>query len=129
MVDVWLVYIREAHAVDSQWPMASVDGSVLEDPRTLEERVANTRHCTASLDFGGIPTVVDTIDDSAERAYAAWPDRLVLLDAEGRVAWRSEPGPFGFDPDGFAKAIERELARTAPPAVVEPAPAPTGAPR
>jgi len=111
-----LVYIREAHAVDSPWPMASVDGSVLEDPRTLAERVANTRHCSASLDFGGIPMLVDTIDDAAERAYAAWPDRLVLVDAEGRVAWRSEPGPFGFDADGFEQAIERELARAAAPA-------------
>lgn len=31
-------------------------------------------------------------------AYAGWPDRLYVIDREGRVAYKSGPGPFGFKP-------------------------------
>jgi type I thyroxine 5'-deiodinase len=50
------------------------------------------------------------LGDGAERAYEAWPDRLVLVDREGRVAYRSGPGPFGFKPEELADAIRRELS-------------------
>jgi type I thyroxine 5'-deiodinase len=63
-----------------------------------------------TLDLAPIPALVDDMDDHANRLYEAWPDRLVLVDRSGRVAYRSGPGPFGFDVDGFERAIERELS-------------------
>ena len=105
-----MVYIREAHAVDSVWPMATVDGAVMEEPRTLAEREEHASHCMGTLDLAPIPALVDDMDDSANRLYEAWPDRLVLVDREGRVAYRSGPGPFGFDVDRFERAIEHELS-------------------
>jgi hypothetical protein len=110
-----VVYIREAHAVDSAWPMATPDGTVMEEPRTLAEREGHARHCLAALDLAPIPALVDDLDDTANRLYEAWPDRLILIDREGRVAFRSAPGPFGFDVKAFAAAIERELRETAAP--------------
>lgn len=95
--------------------MGTPDGSVIEEPLSLDERRANARHCKAALGLEAIPALVDTLEDEAERAYEAWPDRLVLIDAEGRVAWRSGPGPFGFDPAQLRAAIRRELERTGTP--------------
>jgi hypothetical protein len=46
------------------------------------------------------------MDDSVSRAYGAWPDRLYVLGADGRVIYRGGPGPFGFLPDELAKVLE-----------------------
>jgi type I thyroxine 5'-deiodinase len=32
------------------------------------------------------------------RAYLATPDRLYVVDRDGRIAYRGGPGPFGFNP-------------------------------
>lgn len=107
------MYIREAHAFDSPWPMGTCDGTVMLEPRTLAERKGNAQHCMGALALAPIPGLVDGLEDEANRAYEAWPDRLILIDREGRVAYRSGPGPFGFDVDEFEKAIERELGAAA----------------
>lgn len=57
------------------------------------------------LDLEGIPALVDELDDAVSIAYAAWPDRLYLVDLEGRIAYHGGRGPFGFDPDGLEAAI------------------------
>jgi len=91
--------------------MATVDRSAVEEPATAAERAARCRHCLDALGLTPIPTVVDGLDDRANLAYEAWPDRLLLLDREGRVAWRSPPGPYGFDLEELATAITEELRR------------------
>jgi len=114
-VRFFVVYIREAHAVDSAWPMATPDGSVMEEPRTLAEREEHASHCMGALDLSPMPALVDDLEDTANRRYEAWPDRLILIDRDGRVAYRSGPGPFGFDVDAFEQAIQRELDHAPPP--------------
>ena len=39
------------------------------------------------------------------RLCAGWPDRLFLVDGNGRVACKTTPGPFGFDPAGLESAL------------------------
>jgi type I thyroxine 5'-deiodinase len=51
--------------------------------------------------------VIDEFGNSTEQAYTGWPDRLYLIDAKGRVAYKSKPGPFGFKADELKAAIER----------------------
>jgi type I thyroxine 5'-deiodinase len=53
-----------------------------------------------------IPAVVDWFDDSTDKAYSGWPDRLYLIDRDGRIAFKSKPGPFGFKPDDLEAAIK-----------------------
>lgn len=65
--------------------------------------------CVAKLGIR-IPAVVDGFDNSTERAYTAWPDRLYLIDRDGKVAFKSPPGPFGFKP----QALESAIAKLAP---------------
>ncbi len=45
-----------------------------------------------------MPAVLDNIDNSTEAAYTGWPDRLYLIDREGRIAFKSQTGPWGFVP-------------------------------
>jgi hypothetical protein len=59
----------------------------------------------SKLDLAGIPALVDELDDAVSIAYAAWPDRLYLVDIDGRIAYHGGRGPFGFDPDGLEEAI------------------------
>ena len=64
--------------------------------------------CALGLDLE-IPTLIDDMVDSTDIAYSALPDRLFLIGADGRVAYRSERGPMGFRPDEFEAAIEAYL--------------------
>ncbi|HXA49297.1 MAG TPA: deiodinase-related protein, partial [Candidatus Acidoferrum sp.] len=41
--------------------------------------------------------------------YTGWPDRLLLIGKDGRVVYRSEPGPFGFHPAELEQAIRGVL--------------------
>jgi type I thyroxine 5'-deiodinase len=57
------------------------------------------------------PALLDNIEDSTEKAYTGWPDRLYVIDREGKVVYKSEPGPYGFRPDGMEEALKKALER------------------
>jgi hypothetical protein len=42
-----------------------------------------------------------------ESAYTGWPDRMYLIAADGRVLYKSKPGPFGFHPQDLAAALQK----------------------
>lgn len=104
-----LIYVREAHAVDGPAPPREGDGPQIHDPKTMAERGHVAGECLAGLELSAIPTLVDELDDAVGRAYAAHPDRLYLLSADGKVAWKCAKGPQGFDPDGMEAAIRKLL--------------------
>lgn len=100
-----MVYIKEAHTSDL-WQMASnIEHRVVyADPRTLDQRFTIAGTCAAQLHLR-IPALVDDMHDGTEAAYTAWPDRLYLIDREGRVRYKSPPGPFGFEPAELEKQL------------------------
>ena len=81
----------------------------LYDPKTMMERRHVAARCESELKYG-IPTLVDDIDDSVNRAYAAMPTRLYLIGIDGRVAYAGGLGPFGFKPRELKVAIEKLLS-------------------
>ena len=101
-VDFLLVYIREAHPTD-QWQV----------PRNIEEKVllesAKTQACVRSLGIA-FPAVVDNMENTTETAYTPWPDRLYLVSKQGKIIYKSAPGPGGFKPPDLAAAIEKGLS-------------------
>ena len=114
-VEFLVVYLREAHALDSPSPLGGADGMpIVEDPVTLAERQAVAQVCMTKLALEPIPAVVDEIDDRVAQAYDALPDRLYLVGRDGRIAYRGGRGPFGFVPDQLEEAIRAELGDTAP---------------
>lgn len=108
-VTFYVVYIREAHPTDGWQVESNVAESVLfAQPETYDERVEVAQACMLGMDIK-IPTLIDDMDDGVNAAYAALPDRLYLIDSEGRVAFKSGPGPAGFKPDDFEVAIKESL--------------------
>ena len=104
-----MVYIREAHALDSRSPMGGDGHPIVEDPETLEERAGVAKMCMTKLALEPMPSLVDDMKDTANNGYGAWPDRLYLIGKDGRVAMQGGPGPFGFNPDDLEDAIREEL--------------------
>ena len=101
---IYLVYIREAHPVDGWY----TGFRAIKDPRTLEERHDVAGQCLSTLKFT-IPCLVDGIDNAVERAYAAWPDRIYVIDPTGKIAYKSGPGPWGFRPRELEVALQKLL--------------------
>jgi hypothetical protein len=96
--DFLTVYVREAHPTD-EWQMKS---NVKEDvcyaqPKTLEQRLAIANDFTKRFNFP-IPFGVDDMSNSVNDLYAAWPERLYILDESGRIAYRGGMGPFKYNP-------------------------------
>jgi len=103
------VYILEAHASDVwQMPSNIKQNVVFASPRSIEERTAVADSCVRDLHIE-IPALLDGFRDATEAAYTGWPDRLYLIDRDGRVAYKSGPGPFGFHPQELQAALTRML--------------------
>ena len=101
------VYILEAHPSDV-WQMQSnlKDNVVFASPKNEEERAFVAGACVRKLGIK-FPAVLDGFENTTEKAYTGWPDRLYLIDRNGKVAYKSPPGPFGFKPDDLKAALER----------------------
>ena len=102
-----VVYIREAHPLDG-WNFGG--GHNIYDPKTIEERRKVAGMCEVSMQYG-IRTYVDEMDDAVMTDYAAWPERLYLIEGDGRVVYGGGRGPWGFKPEELKEAIEA-LIRT-----------------
>jgi alkylhydroperoxidase family enzyme len=117
--------------------MASNDraGIVIVQPREAGEREGVARKCCSTLGVT-MPMVVDALDDRVGHLYSGMPDRLYVLDADGRVAYKSGRGPFGFKPGEMEQALAMLLldgardgnARTDGGAVPRPQTAPAARP-
>jgi thiol-disulfide isomerase/thioredoxin len=99
------IYVREAHPTDG-WRMGSNDaaGVIVAQPRDYAERVAVANICNTKLKMS-IPLLVDEIDDRVGHAYSGMPGRLYLIDCEGKIAYKSGRGPFGFKPGELEQAL------------------------
>jgi hypothetical protein len=113
----FVVYIGEAHPSDAwQLPSNIRDKVVYASPANAEERTDLADICVTRLGIK-LPALVDRFDDAVGKAYSGWPDRLYLIDRQGRVAYKSNPGPFGFNPEDLEAALRAHV----PPAGVPPA--------
>ncbi len=79
-------------------------GVIVAQPKTAAERTKVAETCCAALKMS-MPLVVDTLDDRVGHAYSGMPDRLYVIDAAGRIAYRSGRGPFGFRPAEMEQAL------------------------
>ena len=102
-----MIYITEAHPSDV-WQMQSNvrDKVVFASPKNEEERAVVAGACVRKLGIK-FPAVLDEFGNSTEQAYTGWPDRIYLVDQNGRVAYKSRPGPFGFKSEELSQALAR----------------------
>ena len=101
-----VVYIREAHPEDG-WVVTPnrAEDIRYQDPTNNEERHEVAAACALRLKIQ-MPVVVDDIDDAIASAYGALPDRLYLIGKGGDVVYQGAPGPWGFNAEELATAIE-----------------------
>ena len=66
-------------------------------PKTLQQRVAIAQDFTKKYKFP-LPFGIDDMSNAADAAYAAWPERLYIIDETGHVAYRGGMGPFHYKP-------------------------------
>ena len=88
------------------------DNVVFASPKTEQERAFVAGACVRKLGIE-FPAVLDEFGNSTEQAYTGWPDRIYLIDSQGRIAYKSKPGPFGFKPDLLETALSQTI-RTEP---------------
>ena len=81
------------------------DDVVFQQPTTEDERAEVAEACVLRLSFE-MPMLLDDLTNQVDGRYCALPERLYLLDAEGVIVYRSDPGPWGFDVDAWLAAIE-----------------------
>ncbi len=77
-------------------------------PKTFDERIGVARSFVEAMDFQ-LPLLLDTIDNATAEKYSALPDRLVLIDKSGAVAYQGAMGPHGFDPDAWLACIRKTI--------------------
>jgi len=107
-----VVYIREAHPSDIwQMKVNERQNVVYQSPRNVGERADLAGVCMRNLGIE-MPAVVDHFDNSTDAAYSGWPDRLYVIDRDGRIAYKSAPGPFGFTPADMERALVGVLGGT-----------------
>ncbi len=105
------MYIREAHPEEGWVITMNRDEDIrVQDPTSDAEREEVASSCALRLRIK-MPVVIDPIDDRLASAYGGLPDRLYLIGRGGNIAFQGEPGPWGFDPETLATAIDEELAR------------------
>lgn len=109
-VAFFVVYIKEAHPEDG-WVLASnrEEEIVVADPASQDERRGVAEACAVRLQIR-MPLLIDGMDNETARQYGGWPDRLYLIDKDGRIAFQGGEGPFGFKPEELERAIRAELA-------------------
>ena len=102
-----MVYITEAHPSDVWQMQSNIKEQVdFASPRSEDERASVAGSCVRKLGIE-IPAVLDEFGNSTESAYTAWPDRMYVIDAGGRVAYKSKPGPFGFKAEELEAALKK----------------------
>lgn len=99
--DFFWIYVREAHASDGLRPARHVS---IAQPKTFTRREEVAASCSSALKLS-IPLLVDDMEDTVSKAYNAHPDRLFILGANGKIAYRGDRGPRGFKVDEMEKAL------------------------
>lgn len=94
VADFVFVYVEEAHPVDG-WDYESNKYKIPE-----HKTVADRLEAAKLLADTGLPPctlLIDTMENTAVRAYFAYPERLYVLE-NGKVSFVGGIGPFGYHP-------------------------------
>lgn len=83
---------------------------MVKDPTTDAERLKVAEDFAKQFKFKQ-PILLDSIDDAMEKKFAGWPDRLYVVDGEGKIAYKGGPGPRGFKPEEIPAVLDKLLKK------------------
>ena len=93
-----LIYIKEAHALsDIGTPVDYAREKEIHQATDLNQRCATAKRLIDDNQLT-LPTLVDNMNNEADAAYDAHPDRVFLIRTDGRVGVSGAPGAEGFKP-------------------------------
>ena len=107
LADFVYIYIKEAHA-DDEWQVEKnkIGNVVFNQPQTFEERLILAKAFQEAM--GTQTTIlVDDITNTANAAYAAWPERIYVLGPDNKIIYKGKMGPFYIDPDEIVPVLEK----------------------
>lgn len=113
-VEFFVVYVQEAHPTDGWQTESNVaEGILYRQHQSLDEREEVAHACSLDLQIS-IPILVEEMDNAIDEAYGAAPERLYVIDTDGRVAYKGGAGPHFFDLDEWEQAIEACVKHSLP---------------
>ncbi len=49
---------------------------------------------------------MDNMEDTTERAYQGWPDRIYIVGLDGKIVYAGAKGPQGFKPEEAKESLK-----------------------
>lgn len=86
---------------------------VFKQPRLFAERREAAKILLDRLKYR-MPVALDAMDNRADEVFAAWPERIYILGAGGRVLYKGGMGPFGFLPKEAGERLAGLLLTLSP---------------
>ena len=75
-------------------------------PKTLEGRVKIASENAIRLHGDEIQLVVDSMNNAVATRFAAWPERLWVVGADGKIGFKGDLGPDGYLPEKVREYLE-----------------------
>lgn len=106
-IPFYLIYIREAHST-KDWASTrnQREGIVLEPAANMGERQDHAAMCIRKLHIE-FPTLLDSMEGAAEKAYAAWPSKAYLVDKRGKILFSTGLSEQDFHPSELEAALRK----------------------
>jgi hypothetical protein len=84
------------------------DEIVFDQPKTDDARKDAAKLLVEKLRYR-MPVGLDPMDDRVGKAFSAWPERIYVVGAGGRILYKGGMGPFGFHPEEAEKLLAAHL--------------------
>jgi len=92
-----IIYIREAHAAGSDWPMKFAEDKGITNHKDYGQRCTTAEMMMKEMKVT-IPCIIDNMDNSVNDSYKGHPTRVFLIKKDGRLAVAAGRGPWGYKP-------------------------------
>lgn len=110
-VNFLTIYIKEAHPTDEwQMPINVTEGVCYKQPTTLKERSLIAKDFIERSRCS-IPMALDNMKNEANDLYSAWPERIYVIDENGKIAYKGATGPFGFKPEEIQQWLKKKFGK------------------
>ena len=112
-VEFFVVYVQETHPTDGWQTDSNLEAGVLfRQHQSYDAREEVAAACSIDLHIS-LPVLIEEMNNDIDEAYGAAPERLYIVDAQGKVAYHGGAGPHFFDLDEWEEALEACLRVTA----------------
>lgn len=86
-------------------------------PTTFSQRVAIANDFVTRFHFP-LPIAIDPMSNAADRIYGGWPERIYIIDEQGKIVYKGGLGPFNYHPEEARAWLERRFPEPASASLV-----------